>query len=51
MQNFNKNWRRKFNMNDDNNLTDNEMDIKLELLIKNIDHIKQIAKNNKTNLF
>ena len=34
------------NINNDNALTDNEMNIKLELLTKNINNIKQISKNN-----
>jgi len=34
------------NINNDNGLTDSEMDIELELLTKNINNIKQIAKNN-----
>lgn len=34
------------NINNDNALTNSEMDIELELLTKNINNIKQIAKNN-----
>lgn len=38
------------NINNDNALTDSEMDIELELLTKNINNIKQIAKNNNNKL-
>jgi len=38
------------NINIDNGLTDSEMDIELELLTKNINNIKQIAKNNNNKI-